>query len=176
MCLIFQRGSWGQAGWLWWQTHHGSNWRASLCLISLLQWPGDCWAQRLALCLSPRVALNSIRSVLQKGPLGFLRNIIFMELTLLRSPIIFALTYRKQLSDGADSHIWAKKHFRSMLCCSLRTEQGIPPSLAQVSFEGPRGPAPGGERKWASCYRRTEDLSVWHCWTDQIQIAATLWH
>lgn len=61
-----------------------------------------------------------------------------------------------------------------MLCCSLRTEQGIPPSLAQALFEGPRGPAPGGEMKWASCYLRTEDLSVWHCWTGQIQIAATL--
>lgn len=111
--FLFRPESWGWTGWLWWHTiTHGSYWRTSLCLISLLQWAHGCWAQRVAICLPPQIALKSPCGVLQ-----FLWNCPFV----LRSSSLC-----QQFSDGASARIWAETYC-NMLCCSLHIKQSIPP-------------------------------------------------
>lgn len=151
---------------------HGSYWRTTLCLISLLQWAVGCWAQREALCVPPQIALKCACGDLQKRPFRVLDKYFTLDFygtaLFFKDPDHFASTASslEWLSDGASVPIWAKTYC-SKLCCSLHIEQGSPPSSTQCSLGSLRGQAAGGEMERASCFCWTQDLSVWHRWRCQ---------
>lgn len=149
---------------------HGSYWKAGLCLISLLQWAAGCWAQRVALCLPPQIALRSPCSGLQKASSGLLKNIPLLISAEL--PLVFFRCWRFCQRTAGPDKVCAET------CCKYAADSAAY-SMYRARPRCWRGQAAGGQIKPVLCYCGTEDFNVQLHWRRQIQCAAspskTMW-